>query len=125
MTQQGKTENQVTWSSAFNRLRAAHPSALSLFRGGMSSGDMMLKISYLVLQVLDLSLTLLAMSLGAHELNPVIRASLSSPLQLTVLKGGLPLLIAWLLPGKFLIPGIVFLAVVVGWNVKELIVLWF
>ena len=90
----------------------------------MSSGDMMLKISYLVLQVLDLGLTLLAVSLGAHELNPVIRASLASPVQLTVLKGGLPLLIAWLLPGKFLIPGILFLAVVVGWNVKELLVLW-
>ncbi|MCJ7605396.1 MAG: DUF5658 family protein [Dehalococcoidales bacterium] len=89
------------------------------------SRDLLLKISYLGLQVLDLGLTLLAMSLGSYELNPVMRASLASPVQLVVMKGGIPLLLAWLLPGKFLIPGIVFLLFVIGWNVKELFLLLF
>ena len=87
--------------------------------------DLRLKIAYLILQVLDLALTLFAMSIGAHELNPVMRASLSSPLQLTVLKGGMPLIIAWLVPGKLLIPAILFLLFVVGWNVKELLMVLF
>ncbi len=101
------------------------PGIFGLFRSDNTSSDLLLKISYLVLQVLDLGLTLLAISLGSTELNPVMRASLASPVQLTVLKGGLPLLIAWLLPGKFLVPGIVFLTFVLGWNVKQLLTLFF
>jgi len=87
--------------------------------------DLHLKISYLVLQVLDLVLTLLAVSIGATELNPVMRASLASPLQLTVMKGGMPLLIAWLIPGKLLIPAIAFLLFVLGWNANELFMYFF
>lgn len=99
--------------------------ARHLWTSRPDSRDLLLKISYLALQVLDLGLTLLAVSLGAGELNPVMRASLASPVQLVVMKGGLPLLLAWLLPGKFLIPGIVFLLLVTGWNVKELVLILF
>lgn len=98
--------------------------ARSLWQSRYDSTDLALKISYLILQVLDLGLTLLAMALGASELNPVMRASLASPVQLAVMKGGLPLMLAWLLPGRFLIPGIVFLLFVVVWNVKELLMLF-
>ena len=98
-------------------------SPLAIFNiNNASPLDLRLKIGYLVLQVLDLALTMFAMSIGASELNPVMRASLNSPLQLFAMKGGMPLLIAWLIPGKLLIPAILFLLFVTGWNVKELLI---
>ena len=108
------------------RLTQVRHSVLDVFNISKASPlDLRLKIIYLVLQVLDLSLTLFAMTVGAQELNPVMRASLGSPLQITVLKGGMPLLIAWLVPGKLLIPAVAFLLFVVGWNVKELLLFIF
>lgn len=118
-------QRKLTFGEQFFARFNMRPGVLGLFRSENTSTDLMLKISYLVLQVLDLGLTILAMSLGSVELNPIVRASLDSPVQLAVLKGGLPLLIAWMLPGKFLIPGIVFLAFVVGWDVKELMQFYF
>ena len=82
-----------------------------------------LKSSYIFLELLDLVLTLFAAHLGIPELNPLMRTLLASPLQLVVIKLVIPLLIAWLVPGKFLIPAIVFLSVVIGWNMKELLLL--
>jgi hypothetical protein len=82
--------------------------------------DLRLKISYLGLQVLDFGLTLFALGLGASELNPFLRAALNSPVQLLVIKVGLPLWLVWVLPGRFLIPAIVLLLFIVGWDVKEL-----
>jgi hypothetical protein len=87
--------------------------------------DAIFKFAYLSLQMLDLGLTLLAAQLGFPEFNPMMKASLNSPLQLAVFKLGIPLLISWLVPGKFLIPAIGFLCGVVGWNLKELLMLWF
>lgn len=89
------------------------------------SDDIVLKITYLSLQMLDLGLTLLAAHLGFPELNPWMRASLASPGQMAVFKFGIPLLISWFVPGKFLIPAIVLLGGVVGWNIKELLILLF
>jgi hypothetical protein len=80
-----------------------------------------LKLSYLSLQVVDLGLTLLAMNLGYQELNPFVRGLQDAPFQLFLIKMFIPALIAWLLPGKFLIPGIMLLVMIIGWNVKELI----
>jgi hypothetical protein len=54
-----------------------------------------------------------------------MRASLNSPGQLGIIKFGIPLLISWLVPGKLLIPAIVLLAGVVGWDIKELLLLLF
>ena len=83
------------------------------------------KAAYLGLHQLDLILTLFAVSLGFSELNPLMRSLLATPLQLLVIKMAIPLLIAWLVPGRLLIPAIVVLAMVVGWNIKELLLLLF
>ena len=89
------------------------------------SYDIVLKIAYLSLQMFDLGLTLLGAHFGFPELNPLMRVSLASPGQLVVFKLGIPLLISWFVPGKFLIPAIVLLCGVVGWNIKELLILVF
>jgi hypothetical protein len=89
------------------------------------SHDVILKAVYLSLQLLDLGLTLMAARLGYAELNPFMRASLSSPYQLAIIKCGIPLLIGWFVPGKLLIPAIVLLGGVLGWNIKELLLLVF
>ena len=87
------------------------------------STDLRLKIAYLGLQVLDLILTIFAIRYGAVELNPLMRAALDSPLQLAVIKGGLPLWFVWMLPGRLLVPAIVLLLLIVGWDVRQLMLL--
>ena len=87
--------------------------------------DIAVKASYVLLHQLDLLLTILAVSLGLSEINPLIRNLLTEPLQLLGIKVAIPLLIAWLTPSKLLIPAIVFLLMVIGWNVKELLHLLF
>jgi len=87
--------------------------------------DLALRASYIFLQTIDLMLTLLAMSLGLSELNPLMKSLLGAPVQLLTFKLAIPLLIVWVIPGKLLIPAIVFLAMVVGWDIKELLPLLF
>ena len=82
-----------------------------------------LKVSYVLLHQVDLILTLFAVSAGFSELNPVMRSLLHSPLQLFVVKLVIPLLIVWLIPSKFLIPAFALIALVVIWNVKEILLL--
>jgi hypothetical protein len=43
-------------------------------------------------------------------------------LLLVTIKLLVPLLIAWLMPGKLLLPSIALLAVIAIWNIKELVV---
>jgi hypothetical protein len=80
------------------------------------------KLSFVCLCVLDLTLTLVAMRLGFYEMNPFIRFLVSVPLLLLLVKLFIPVLIAWLMPGKLLLPSIALLALIVIWNVKELVV---
>ena len=80
------------------------------------------KTSFVVLNQVDLVLTLFAISLGLTELNPLMRHLVTMPFLLLVVKCAIPLLIAWLIPGKLLLPAIVLLSVLVGWNVKELFI---
>ena len=80
------------------------------------------KVSFVLLNQVDLILTVLAMSLGFYELNPWMRTLLAMPLQLIVIKCAVPVLIAWLSPGKLLLPAIALLCLVVGWNAKELLI---
>jgi hypothetical protein len=80
------------------------------------------KLAFILLNLFDLGLTLFASSIGAHELNPLMNKMLAAPYQVYMAKLVIPLLLAWLLPGKILIPSIALLAVVVGWNVRELLV---
>ena len=89
------------------------------------SWDIALRVSYVVLHQLDLILTVFAVSAGLSELNPVMRNLLASPLQLVVVKLVIPLLIAWLIPSRFLIPAIALISLVVIWNIKEVLVLLF
>ena len=79
------------------------------------------KISFVLLNQLDLTLTVLAVSLGLSELNPLMRHLVAVPLLLLTIKCAVPLLIAWLIPGKFLLPAIILLSLVVSWNAKELL----
>jgi hypothetical protein len=79
------------------------------------------KVSFVVLNQVDLTLTLVAMHLGFDELNPFVVFLLKIPALLVLVKGILPLLIAWLMPGRLLWPSIAVLAGVAIWNVKELI----
>ena len=80
------------------------------------------KISYLALNMLDLLLTVYAVSCGLSELNPLMRYFLTVPALLVIVKILIPLMIAWLAPGKLLLPAMALLAVVVAWNIKELLV---
>jgi len=82
-----------------------------------------LKVLYLLLQMIDLCLTVLAVQMGYPELNPFMRAALASIPALLVMKVIIPLLIFWLVPGKYLIPAVALLVVIVGWNIKELLFL--
>jgi hypothetical protein len=80
-----------------------------------------LKGVFMFLQVIDLVLTVIAARYGFPELNPFMRMSLTSVEKLAIFKFGIPMLIAWFVPGLLLIPAILLLGVVVGWNLKELI----
>lgn len=81
------------------------------------------KVSFLALNLVDLVLTVLAAHMGFHELNPLVRQLMAVPAMLYVVKLAVPLLIAWLAPGRFLLPAIALLSLVIGWNIKELLVL--
>jgi len=80
------------------------------------------KASFVLLSQFDLALTLLAMQLGLHEINPLMRLLLDVPALLVLFKLAIPLLIAWLIPGRLLLPSIALLAAVAIWNIKELFV---
>src|SRR4030043_1498394 len=87
--------------------------------------DTALKAVFLSLQLVDLILTAVAARYGWIELNPVIQASLDSTYKLAIFKFGIPGLISWFGPGRWLIPAIMLLTMGVGWNIKELITLAF
>jgi uncharacterized membrane protein (DUF485 family) len=80
------------------------------------------KASFVLLNQFDLTLTVLAVYLGFSELNPFIRHLVNIPILLLVVKLAIPLLIAWLIPGKLLLPSIALLTLVIFWNVKELLI---
>jgi hypothetical protein len=83
------------------------------------------KASFVLLNQFDLALTMLAIYLGCTELNPFIRHIVDLPVVLLTVKLAIPLLIAWLIPGKLLLPSIALLALAFIWNMKELLLLLF
>ena len=87
--------------------------------------DTILKAVFLTLQMVDLALTLYAARSGYPELNPFMKDSLDSVYRMAIFKFGLPVLISWFVPGRLLVPAILLLSGVVGWNVKELLFLLF
>ncbi len=80
------------------------------------------KASFILLSQFDLTLTVLAINLGLAELNPFIRYLVQIPALLLVFKLAIPVLIAWLMPGRLLWPSIALLSLVVIWNIKELVI---
>jgi len=80
------------------------------------------KASFIFLGLFDLILTILAINLGLFEINPLVRYMVQIPALLLTVKLFIPVLIAWIMPGKLLLPSIAMLAIVVIWNLKELVV---
>src|ERR1035437_7687332 len=64
------------------------------------------KLAFILLNILDLSLTIFAVSQGAHELNPLMRNMFNAPYQMYMAKIVIPVIFAWVLPGRLLIPSI-------------------
>lgn len=85
------------------------------FKKGLS-----IKVAYVLLHQADILLTNLAVSTGFRELNPLIRGLLDTPVQLLAFKLIIPLIIAWLVPAKLLLPAMALLLVVIGLNLREL-----
>jgi protein-S-isoprenylcysteine O-methyltransferase Ste14 len=83
--------------------------------------DTALKVTFISLQVVDFILTALAARFGWSELNPIMQGSLDSLSKLAVFKFAVPVLISWFVPGRWLIPAILLLCCILGWNIKELI----
>jgi len=79
-----------------------------------------IKVAYVLLHQADILMTNFAISAGFKELNPVIRGLLDTPVQLLVFKLIIPLIIAWLVPAKLLLPALVLLLVVIGLNLTQL-----
>ena len=86
------------------------------FRRGLAE-----KVAFLLLNQLDLVLTISATSLGLFELNPFMRSLLTNLPELFLVKLIIPVFIAWLIPGRLLLPAIVLLFLVVTWDLKELL----
>ena len=80
------------------------------------------KVSFVLLHQVDLALTAFAMSLGLSELNPIMRHLINMPVMLLIFKFAIPFLIAWLIPGRLLLPAIILLSLLVIWNTKELLI---
>lgn len=85
--------------------------------------DIFIKFGYVLLHQLDLVLTVQATSAGFLELNPLMNSILASPLHMVAVKVLAPLLIAWLVPGRLLVPAVLLLLGVMCWNLKELFML--
>ena len=83
------------------------------------------KILFILLCLFDLTFTVVAVSMGFTELNPVMVFLIRMPALLLAVKLGVPILIAWLVPGRLLWPAIVLLALAAIWNMKEIIVFFF
>lgn len=91
---------------------------LAEFRKGLS-----LRVAYMALQLIDCLMTVLAVNAGFEEMNPVMQGLLGSPVQLVMFKLIVPLAIAWLVPARLLLPALVLLLAIIGFNVKELLLL--
>jgi hypothetical protein len=85
--------------------------------------DTILKAVFLSLQLADFVLTIVAARSGYPELNPLMQGSMDSLTMMAIFKFVIPVLISWFVPGRWLIPAILLLIGVVGWNVKEMIML--
>lgn len=79
------------------------------------------KVAFVAFVYVDLLLTLYAFSQGFAELNPLVRALIEHPWGLALMKGVAPLLIAWLVPGRLLVPSVFVLTGINGWNLAQVV----
>ena len=79
-----------------------------------------IKVTYVILHQTDMLLTNFAISAGFIEANPIISDLLDKPVQLLVFKLIIPVIIAWLVPARLLLPALGVLLVVLGFNLREL-----
>jgi hypothetical protein len=84
-----------------------------------------LKVSFILLSLFDLLLTILAIYLGLWEMNPLVRFLVHVPVLMVFIKFVFPIAVAWIMPGRLLWPSIAALGAVVIWNIRELFVFWF
>ena len=80
------------------------------------------KVAFIALAEADLLMTVVAVFAGFTEINPFVKFMLAVPALLVLVKGVMPVLIAWAFPGRLLWPSIAALGVVVALNVRELII---
>lgn len=80
------------------------------------------KVLFILLNEFDLTFTVVAVAMGLTEINPLMRFLISLPVLLILFKLVIPVLIAWLVPGRLLWPAMILLALVTIWNVKEMII---
>lgn len=85
--------------------------------------DTILKLTFLGLQLTDFILTLLAARFGWAELNPIMQGSTRSLAMMAIFKFAIPVVISYFVPGRWLLPAILLLGGILGWNVKEIICL--
>ena len=81
-------------------------------------------MSFVALVYADLLVTLLAVGHGFNELNPLMASLLGRPGELFLVKFAPPLFIAWLVPGRLLLPSIGALLLLSAWNIGALLTLW-
>lgn len=106
------------WGGVLGAYLTANPvESAATFRRGTKA-----KVSFVLLHVADLLLTVAAINHGLNELNPIMQYLLTVPLLMVLLKFVVPVVIAWLAPGKLLLPSILLLGMLLAWNVKEFIV---
>jgi hypothetical protein len=84
-----------------------------------------LKVSFILLALFDLILTVVAMYIGLWEMNPLVRFLVHVPLLLILIKLVIPVVAAWIMPGRLLWPCIAALGAVVVWNIWQLIAFCF
>ena len=80
--------------------------------GNKNPWDVYIRLGYVLAQQLDLAMTLFAVSRGYTELNPFMKGMLNSPPQLIAFKLIIPMLIAWLIPPKYILPGLLFMLLI-------------
>ena len=82
--------------------------------------DTMAKVLFIFLCAADMTLTVVARSMGFNELNPLMNFMMNTPALLLMVKLVIPVLIAWLMPGKLLLPSTALLGFAFVWNMKEM-----
>jgi hypothetical protein len=80
------------------------------------------KVSFILLSEFDLTVTVVAVAMGFKELNPLMVFLIQLPVLFLIAKLVIPVFIAWLIPGRLLLPSIALLAIVAIWNIKEMLV---